>query len=119
MRNAATHLSCADDAYFFDLHFNLPIDWSGHVRPSLLVQRSFELRECLEEVADEPVIGDAENRRAFVLVDGNDNLGILHARKMLYRSRYADGDVKFRGNDLACLANLPVIGHKARVDGGA
>ena len=42
-----------------------------------------ELRQDLEEIADEAVIGDLEDRRLLVLVDRDDDLRILHAGEML------------------------------------
>src|SRR5258706_7210080 len=36
-------------------------------------------RQCLEQVGDQTIVGDLENRRLFVLVDRGDDLRILHA----------------------------------------
>src|SRR5579863_7233692 len=49
-----------------------------------------KLGERRVEVGDEAVVGDLENRRLLVLVDGDDDLRILHAGQMLDRPRYAD-----------------------------
>ena len=48
-----------------------------------LGQRGGEFRNDGEEIADEAVVGDLEDRRLFVLVDRDDDLGILHAGQML------------------------------------
>lgn len=55
------------------------------------------------------------DRRVLVLVDGDDGLGILHARQVMDRARDADRDIDFGRDDLAGLANQMVIGHIARV----
>src|SRR5688572_5014533 len=79
----------------------------------------FELRQQLEEVADESIVGDLEDRRFRVLVDRDDDLAVLHAGQMLDGTRDADGDVKLRCHDLAGLANLEVVRHKTGVHRGA
>ncbi|MEM9107000.1 MAG: hypothetical protein AAGC96_15195, partial [Pseudomonadota bacterium] len=43
------------------------------------LQRVLKLGKCVEKVCDQTVIGNLENRRFFILVDGNNHLGILHA----------------------------------------
>ena len=73
----------------------------------------------LEQVADQAVIGDLEDRRFFVLVDGDDHLAVLHAGEMLDGAGDADGDIEFGRDDLAGLADLVVVGHEAGVDRGA
>src|SRR5688572_16851572 len=60
-----------------------------------------ELRQDLEQVADQAVIGDLEDRRLLVLVDRDDDLGILHAGEMLNGARDADCDVQLGRDDLA------------------
>src|SRR5262249_19136409 len=72
--------------------------------------------------ADEAVIGDLEDRRLLILVDSDDDLGILHAGEMLDGARDADGNVQLRRDDLAGLADLIVVGNEAGIDrraGGA
>src|SRR6185436_7160551 len=63
--------------------------------------------------------GDAEDRRLRVLVDRDDDLAVLHAGQVLDRARDAGGDVELRRDDLAGLADLPVVGRVTRVDRGA
>src|SRR5262245_49968519 len=48
----------------------------------------------LVEIGDQTVVGDLENRRLLVLVDGNYHLGVLHASEVLDRARDADCDIK-------------------------
>src|SRR6266581_3781981 len=50
---------------------------------SELAQRFGQFGNRLIEVRDQAVIGDLENRRILILVDRDDNLGILHTGKML------------------------------------
>src|SRR5918998_2632368 len=50
---------------------------------SRLGQLLLELRQELEQIPHEAVVGDLEDRRLLVLVDGDDDLGILHACQML------------------------------------
>src|SRR3546814_9455947 len=64
-------------------------------------------------------VGDLEGRGVLVLVDRDDRLRILHARKVLDRARHADREIDLRGNDLAGLADLIIVGGIARVDRGA
>src|SRR3546814_5062731 len=56
------------------------------------------------------------DRRVLILVDGDDGLRILHPRKVLDRARNADRDIDFRGDDLARLADLVIVGDIARID---
>ena len=78
-----------------------------------------ELRQRLEEIGDQAVIGDLEDRRLLVLVDGDDDLGILHAGEMLDGAGDADRDVEVGRDDLAGLADLPVVRRVAGIDRGA
>jgi hypothetical protein len=73
----------------------------------------------LEKIADDAVVGHLEDRRFLVLVDGDDDAAVLHAGEVLDGARDADGDVEVRRDDLAGLADLPVVRHEARVDRGA
>src|SRR5690606_27531282 len=42
-----------------------------------------EFRQGSEEIGDEAVVGHLENGGLLVLVDGDDDLGVLHAGKVL------------------------------------
>jgi hypothetical protein len=86
-------------------------------RPEL--QLASQLRDNLEQVADEPDVGDLEDRRLLVLVDRDDRLRILHPGEVLDRAGNADRDVDVGSDDLARLADLVIIGRIARVDRGA
>src|SRR5258708_25683492 len=111
MGDPAAHLAGADDA-----------DRLHHDRSNRLLafrQLGVELRYQLEEVTDEAVIGNLEDRRLLVLVDGDDDLGILHPGEMLDAAGDADRDVEIGGDDPARLADLVVVGHEAGIDGAA
>jgi hypothetical protein len=73
----------------------------------------------LEQVADQAQVGDLEDRRVLVLVDRDDDLGVLHAGEMLDRARKCRPRHRLRAHDLAGLADLIVVGRIARVDRGA
>lgn len=47
----------------------------------------------LEEVSDETIVSDLEDRRLRIFIDSDDYLTVLHACKMLDGARYSDGDV--------------------------
>src|SRR5262245_35422862 len=71
-----------------------------------LFQLRLERRHRLEEVRDQADIGDLEDRRLLVLVDGHDDLRVLHSGQMLDRAGDADGDIELGRHDLAGLADL-------------
>src|SRR3984893_358948 len=49
-------------------------------------ERLGQFGKRLIEIRDQTIIGDLEDRRILVLVDGDDDLGILHAGEMLDRA---------------------------------
>jgi len=75
-----------------------------------------ELREDFEDVADDAVGGDLEDRGFGVFVDGDDDLGRRHAGEVLDRAGDAAGDVEARRDDLAGLADLVRVADPPRVD---
>lgn len=64
-----------------------PAGWIAQVQSWQLglacFKRGNQLRNDLEDIADHTEVGDLEDRRIGVLVDGNDGLGSLHACLML------------------------------------
>jgi DNA-binding CsgD family transcriptional regulator len=78
------------------------------------VQCPRQFRQYLEQIPDEAIVGDLEDRRLLVLVDRYDHLGLLHARQMLNGARDPDGDVQLRRDHLARLADLIVVWDEAR-----
>src|SRR5690349_8149631 len=90
-----------------------------------LADRARERGDDLEHVADYTVVGDLEDRRLLVLVDGDDGLRGAHPREMLDRAGDADSDVELRAHLASGLADLigmwtpPFVGDSARrADGG-
>ena len=51
-------------------------------------KRFFQRWHRLEEVSDEAIVSDLEDRGFVILVDGDDDLGVFHAREVLDRTRY-------------------------------
>src|SRR5947207_5828703 len=78
-----------------------------------------ERRNHLEHVADDSVVGDLEDRRIFVLVDGDDRLRRAHAGEMLYRARDSDSDVKLGTHQTSGLSNLIAVRTPAVVSDSA
>ena len=78
-----------------------------------------QLGQDLVDVADDAEVGDREDRRLLVLVDGDDVLRALHAHHVLRGARDAGGDVHGGLHDLARLADLVAVGHPAGVDDGS
>src|SRR5690606_37689616 len=96
------------------------LTWGGgtqsNVEPSFTASEcGVEFRENREQVADQPDVGNLENRRVGILVDGHDRAGILDAGQVLDGAGNTDGYVKVRGDDLACLPDLQLVGHVAGV----
>src|SRR5256885_8942622 len=77
-----------------------------------------QLRDNLEQVADQADVGDLEDRGVLVLVDGDDDFRILHPREVLDRAGNADRDIDLGGDDLARLADLIIVGRITGVDRG-
>src|SRR5215831_9652035 len=101
----------SDSVCFYD---DPPIDTTAS--RAALAELLGELRQCLEQIGNEAVVRDLKDRRLFVLIDGDDHLGILHAGEMLDRARDADRDIELGGYHLPGLAHLPVVGRIAGVD---
>jgi hypothetical protein len=88
------------------------VQWQAQPR-----QRLRPARARREQVSFEAVVGHAEDRRLGILVDRHDHLGVLHAGQVLDGAADAAGHVQLRGDDLARLAHLPVVGCVTRVHG--
>src|SRR3954447_1160886 len=80
------------------------------------LHRLGELGEDLVEVADDPEVGELEDRGVRVLVDRHDVLRGLHADLVLDRAGDARGEVQLRRDGLARLADLRRVGVPAGVD---
>src|SRR5262245_17806716 len=91
------------------------LDWGSDMRPLIAARRRLglggvdalhQLGDGGEQIGHEAVVGDLEDGRVAVLVDGDDDLGSLHPGEVLDRARDADGEVERRGHDLAGLPDL-------------
>src|SRR5258706_11841017 len=71
-----------------------------------LSERLGERGHDLEQIAHQAVVGDLEDGRIGVLVDGDDAAGRRHPRQMLDRARDAHRDVQLRRHRLARLPDL-------------
>ena len=58
----------------------------------------------------------AENRSACILVDGDDDVGFLHAGNVLYGTADAAGKIDVRSNGFAGLTNLLGMSHPTSVN---
>src|SRR5262252_3153434 len=81
-------------------------DLTASLGATLTLQCTLEFGQRLKQVRDQSIVGDAEDRCPFILVDGDDDLGILHSGEMLDRARDPDRDVEFRRYDFARLSDL-------------
>src|SRR4051794_24329939 len=72
----------------------------------LRLDRLGELGDDLVEVADDPQVGELEDRGVGVFVDRDDVLRGLHADLVLDRARDAGREVELRRDRLAGLADL-------------
>src|SRR5215208_2097076 len=104
-------------------------NWLGATRPLLCdivcsaallgLHGLGELGHDLVEVADDPEVGELEDRGVGVLVDRHDVLRGLHTDLVLDRAGDAGGQVELRRDRLAGLADLGGVRVPARVDDGA
>ena len=73
-------------------------------------------RNDREEIADHAEVGDAEDRRLGILVDGDDVLRRRHPGEMLDRAGDARGDVEIRTDHASGLADLMLVIDPSRID---
>ena len=69
---------------------------------------SIDRRNDLEQVADDAVVGDLENRRVGILVDRDDRVRALHADQVLDGAGDAEREVQLRRDGLPGAADLPL-----------
>src|SRR2546430_14823879 len=72
-----------------------------------------------EDVADDAVIGDFEDGRVGIFVDGDDGARALHADNMLNGAADAKREIEFWRDGLAGAANLALHGKPAFIANGA
>ena len=82
-------------------------------------KRPFEFGEDDEKIADEAIVRHLEDRGLLILVDGDNDLRILHSGEVLDGTRNADSYVQIRCHHLARLTDLPVVGRVASINGGS
>jgi hypothetical protein len=75
-----------------------------------------QLGDDLVQVAHDAQIGELEDRRVRILVDGDDVLGVLHADLVLDGARDPRGQVQLRRDRLAGLTDLARIREPSGVD---
>ena len=80
------------------------------------VELCFQFRNRIKQVCNKAKISHLENRGFFILVDGHNHLAVLHAGKVLDRTRDTNRHIKIRRHNLASLANLIIIWHKPGID---
>src|ERR1700678_4215927 len=93
-----------------------------NIRSSLLSEladRLGQFRNRLIQIRHQAIIGDLEDRRVLILVDRDDDLGVLHAGEMLDRAGNTDRDIELRRHHLAGLSHLPVVRRISGIDRGA
>src|SRR5262249_37046984 len=88
-------------------------------RSLALLELFDQLRDDLEDVADDAEVGHLEDRRVGISVDGDDRLRALHAGQVLDRAGDPARDVEIGLHGLAGLADLERVGHPRGVDRGA
>src|SRR5438132_4582626 len=85
-------------------------DRSSFMRSFLeeLLELLRQLRHDLEQVADDAVVGDLEDRRLGILVDRDDGARALHPHEMLDGAGDAEGDVELGRHRLTRAPDLPL-----------
>src|SRR5206468_913319 len=81
------------------------------------LQLADHLGDDLEQIADDAVVRDFEQRRLRIDVDDDDLLRLLHAGEMLDGTADADGQVKLRPDRHPRLADLQHLRYPTAVDG--
>src|SRR5256886_1819458 len=80
------------------------------------VELANQFRDDLEQVADDSVVGDLEERGLRVDVDDEDLLRLLHPGEVLYGATDADRDVELRPDRHPGLADLERLRDPSAVD---
>src|SRR5438552_1127359 len=81
------------------------------------VELADQFRDDLEQVADDPVVGDFEQRRLRVDVDDEDLLRLLHPGEVLDGAADADRDVELGPHRHPGLSDLEGLRDPSAVDG--
>src|SRR5579863_3277303 len=75
-----------------------------------------ELRQDGQRIADDAQVGNREDRRVLIFIDGDDVFGTFHAREMLDSAADADGHVERGLDGLARLPDLVAVGQPTGID---
>ena len=81
----------------------------------LIAQCRSQFRHGFKQVGHQAVVGNIENRRFRIFVDGHNHLAVLHTGGVLDGAGNADGDLQLRRHHFAGLAYLVIIGRIIRV----
>src|SRR6185369_14337027 len=68
-----------------------------------------QLGHDLEQIGHDPEIGDLEDRRLRILVDGHDDLRRPHAGQVLDRARHAEAQIELGRDGATRLADLEAM----------
>src|ERR1035438_1099234 len=75
-----------------------------------LLERCDQFRHHLEQIADNPIVGNFENRSIRIFIDGYDGARPLHPHQVLNRTGDADGHVQLGTHGLSRTTHLPLHG---------
>ncbi|MNJ73792.1 hypothetical protein D3C77_706330 [compost metagenome] len=75
-----------------------------------------QLGNGLKQIRYQTVIRYLKDRCLFILVNRNNNLGILHTRQMLNGPGNTHGNIQLWCDNLARLPDLHIIGDKTGVN---
>ena len=83
-----------------------------------LLQSLRQHGDNLVQISDDAEVGDAEDGRELVLVDGDDEVGLFHAGEVLDGTTDTASHVEVRADSLTRLTDLTLVRHHAVVDHG-
>ena len=79
----------------------------------LRFDRFDHFRNDFEQIPNQSVVGNFEDRLILILVDSNDQLGMIHSGFMLDGSADSKRHIDLRMNGFSGLADLPVCIHES------
>ena len=78
-----------------------------------------EFLDHVDRICLQIVVRDLKDRSFGVLIDGHDDLGVLHAGHVLNGAGNAEGHIELGSHDFSGLADLRFAGHEVHVNHGA
>ncbi len=81
-----------------------------------LLQSLRQHGDNLVQVSNDAEVGDAEDGRKLVLVDGDDEVGLFHTGQVLDGTADTTSHVEVRADGLTRLTHLTVMRHHAVVN---